>query len=395
MSNEIKRYYWLKLKDNFFDEDDIRLLKSRPNGEKYIVFLLQLRLKSINTEGKLLYKNMFPYDENMLSTITNTDIDVVRTAMQIFKNLGLVSILDDGTIYMNQVNELIGSESKWAKVKRNQRLKSKEDNVQSLSNKRPKNVLQEKETDKDIDLEKDIEKEKNQHHPESQNHNVVDGNNSNKNDLNNAIEIIKSSFIASVKKHPTATDLASMREILVIPLGVPLTYEARTKIIVDVITQVSHDFKAKYPKETINSFNYFSKPITKEFNLYTKNNSKIDNAKIGSPSKNEIETFFEEAWSMYPKKIGKNKITYSQKESLFKLGTYFLSCIERYLKFDNELILNGGWKEIQNGSTFFNSGYLEWTEESFKNRLNNPVKSMTEADKLLSHYHKYKEEGLL
>ena len=58
------------------------------------------------------------YDEKMLSTITNTNIDIVRSAVKIFTQLSLMEFADDKTIYMNEVNKMIGSETNWAEKKR-------------------------------------------------------------------------------------------------------------------------------------------------------------------------------------------------------------------------------------------------------------------------------------
>lgn len=147
-----KRYYWLKLKEDFFDEDTIVFIEEQPNGIVYSNFYLKLCLKSLKTDGKLIRlvgETLIPYDVKSLSKLTNVDIDVVQNAMILFERIGLIKILETGEIYLSQLENMVGSESNWAKLKRNQR--SKLDNVQSMSTK----CLPEKE----IDIEKDIEKE--------------------------------------------------------------------------------------------------------------------------------------------------------------------------------------------------------------------------------------------
>lgn len=152
-----KKFYWLKLKDDFFETEEIKLIENMENGKDYIIFLLKLRLKSINSDGLLNFKGIMPYNEKMLSTITNTNIDIVKSALEILQKLKLITIFDDGTIYMEQIKELIGSETHWATKKRQYRekLKDKEDNVLGLSSTCPSHVRQEKE----IEIEKDIDKE--------------------------------------------------------------------------------------------------------------------------------------------------------------------------------------------------------------------------------------------
>ena len=148
-----KKYYWLKLKRDFFKRHDIRIIESMPNGKYYILFYLKLLLESIDHEGKLRFSDTIPYNEQMLSVITNTNIDVVRAAMDIFKEVNMIDVFDDQTIYMAEVEKLIGSETKWAEKKRIQR--AKEDNVLALSSKCPieLEIDKEKEKKKDVDVE--------------------------------------------------------------------------------------------------------------------------------------------------------------------------------------------------------------------------------------------------
>ena len=121
------KFYWLKLKRDFFKRHDIRIIEEMPNGKDYILFYLKLLLESADHEGSLRFSDTIPYNEQMLSVVTNTNIDIVRSAMKLFLDLNMMSIYDDQTIYMNEVDKLIGSETKWAEKKRLQR--AKEDKV--------------------------------------------------------------------------------------------------------------------------------------------------------------------------------------------------------------------------------------------------------------------------
>ena len=113
-----KKYYWLKLDVNFFDREEIQIVESMPNGIKYTNFYMKLLLKSANSEGKLLFKGIVPYTDEMLATITRLDIDTVRSAIKIFVELGMVQILDDGALFMHEANAMVGCETEWAKKKR-------------------------------------------------------------------------------------------------------------------------------------------------------------------------------------------------------------------------------------------------------------------------------------
>ena len=118
---EHKRYYWLKLKRDFFKRHDVRIIEQMPNGKDYILFYLKMLLESIDHEGALRFNETIPYNEQMLSVITDTNIDIVKSAMKLFVELGMVEILEDSTIYMNEVQRLIGSESTAAERVRKHR----------------------------------------------------------------------------------------------------------------------------------------------------------------------------------------------------------------------------------------------------------------------------------
>ena len=64
-----KRYYWLKLKKDFFIRHDIRILEAMPNGTNYSLLYLKLMVESIDHEGYLRFSDKIPYTAEMLSTI--------------------------------------------------------------------------------------------------------------------------------------------------------------------------------------------------------------------------------------------------------------------------------------------------------------------------------------
>lgn len=146
-----KKYYWLKLKRDFFKRHDTRIIESMENGEKYLLFYLKLLVESIDHEGQLRFSDTIPYNDKMLSTITNTDIDIVRSAVKVFTELNMLELFDDGTLFMNQVQTMIGDETEWAEKKRLWREKQRQ--IEDKTKTKKDNVRQEKE----LDIEKDKE----------------------------------------------------------------------------------------------------------------------------------------------------------------------------------------------------------------------------------------------
>lgn len=156
MAEKDKKYFWLKLKRDFFKRHDIRIIESMPNGKDYILFYLKLLCESVDHNGNLRFSDNIPYNEDMLATITNTNVDIVRNAVNVFTELGMMEVMDDGTYYMTEVNKMIGSETYWAEQKRKQRSL---DNVQLLSNTSPtcpsKSQIKSKSKSKSIEKELD------------------------------------------------------------------------------------------------------------------------------------------------------------------------------------------------------------------------------------------------
>ena len=166
------KYYWLKLKKDFFHKHDVKIIEAMPYGKDYILFYLKLLCESTSHDGNLRFSEEIPYNEEMLSALTNTNIDIVRSAVKVLSSVKLMEMLDDGTYFMTKVNEMLGCETSWAEKKRVYREKQKqlsigqnEDNVlklsgqnEDLSDKRLENrdkILKKETISKDIVKKKD------------------------------------------------------------------------------------------------------------------------------------------------------------------------------------------------------------------------------------------------
>ena len=154
-----RKYYYLKLKENYFDDDSIVLLESMQDGVLYSNILLKLYLKSLKHGGRLQLDEDIPYTAQMIATITRQQIGTVERALQIFLKLGLVEVLDSGTFYMSNIELLIGQSSTEAERKRAARLQNKalsapRTKVGHLSDIRPPEI----ELEKEIEIKREIEK---------------------------------------------------------------------------------------------------------------------------------------------------------------------------------------------------------------------------------------------
>jgi predicted phage replisome organizer len=156
------KFYWLQLKEDFFDDDAIDWLEEQPNGKEYSLFYLKLCLKSLRSHGVLIRKvgNMLvPYDHVKLGELTKTNPDTVMVAMNLLIQIGLVHKLDNGELYLTQVEEMVGSKSKSAFKKQQQRL-TRKNTLLLEGGQEVDKCPPEEEIEEEIEIELEEEKEK-------------------------------------------------------------------------------------------------------------------------------------------------------------------------------------------------------------------------------------------
>ena len=149
-----RKYYYLKLKENYFDEDVIVLLENQPDGFLYSNILLKLYLKSLKNGGKLQLDENKPYTAQMIATITHQQVGTVERALRLFMELGLVEVLNDGAFYMSNIELLIGHSSTEGERKRRARMELQKI-PQAIADICPPEI----EIKKEIDIESEKERE--------------------------------------------------------------------------------------------------------------------------------------------------------------------------------------------------------------------------------------------
>ena len=157
-----KKYYYLRLKDNFFDSDELKILESMKDGYLYSNILLKLYLRSLKNDGKLVVNERIPYNAEMLASVTGHQVGTIKQALSMFKELGLIEVLENGAIYMLDIQNFIGKGSTEADRQRlYDRRISEERKQNKLTQSRNLEEICKKSTPEiEIELEKDIEIEK-------------------------------------------------------------------------------------------------------------------------------------------------------------------------------------------------------------------------------------------
>lgn len=115
----------MRLKQDFFETEEMIILESMQDGYLYSNILLKLYLRSLKRDGKLMFNDTIPYSAEVLATVTRHSVGTIEKAMDVFQKLGLVEVMDDGAIYMLQIQNFIGKSSTEAERKRRYRDKIK------------------------------------------------------------------------------------------------------------------------------------------------------------------------------------------------------------------------------------------------------------------------------
>lgn len=155
-----KRYYWLKLKNNWFNDKRIKKLRSVAGGDTYVIIYLKMQLLSLQNEGKLYFEGV---EDNFISELAldlDEDIENVQVTVSYLEKKGLIELVDVDEYLLTEVPGMIGSEVDSAqrvrKHRKNKALQGDKVNVPALH---CNGGVTKCNTEIDIDTEKDIEKE--------------------------------------------------------------------------------------------------------------------------------------------------------------------------------------------------------------------------------------------
>lgn len=118
-----KRYYWLKLKDDFFDERYIKALRKLPQGDSLVIVYLKMQLKTLKTDGVFRYESILPNCLSELALAIDESEEVTGLALEALVRFGVIERLDNDDLLLVKMQELIGSEGASAKRVREHREK--------------------------------------------------------------------------------------------------------------------------------------------------------------------------------------------------------------------------------------------------------------------------------
>lgn len=157
-----KKYFYLKFKEDYFNQDHIKVIEAMSNGYEYSLIILKLYLKALKWEGQLRINESIPYMADkidLLAGVLNHDPANVMHAINLAKDLGVIEILETGEIFMKDIHNFIGHGSTESERKAGYRKRLEEGKVKKrLPNKTKKGQCPgQVPPELELELEKDIE----------------------------------------------------------------------------------------------------------------------------------------------------------------------------------------------------------------------------------------------
>ena len=151
MVTENRRYYWLQLKDDFFNSKEMKLMRKLPGGEEITIIYLKMMLASLAEQGKLYFEGLAEDLAEELSLIIDEDPEAIRLTLMFLTKKKLLTTSDNYQFNLEQVPEMVGSETASTRRSRKHRETQKLLQCNTTATKGNGDI--------DIDIEKDIDTE--------------------------------------------------------------------------------------------------------------------------------------------------------------------------------------------------------------------------------------------
>ena len=357
-----KKYYWLKLKDNFFNQKEIKKLRKIAGGDTFTIIYLKMQLLSIKNGGILKFDGIESNLAEQLSYEIDEDVDNIQITLGFLTANKLIETLSNDTFLLPKAAESIGSESESAERVRRHRQKKLESSGEGdkplIEEPKPEPFSNAK-RQKMFRAKKNCEKK--QHIPFIEdyinkkryngNYYIVLQRDKYKCVMCNEIENLCVHHIDGYNENVTDT----------------VTKNSNENQLITLCRKCHSNIHAgrKIDEDILNSIGYYD--ISEEYNSNVTLPSNVtvttSNTEIDIDKEKEIyKEMCNEIWSAYPVKKGK-AIAFKKLPNLLKKYSKeeLIQCIERYKK----EFKNNDYTYMAHGSTFFNGKYEDYLDENY------------------------------
>ena len=217
-----KKYYWFKMKTDFFENMSIKLLKKQKKGDQLVLLFQKVILYSLKTDGYLYYKKLMPTFHEELALAINEKPNIIKDLITYLINFDALEMVDENTYFIKLLDDCIGSETDSARRMRNSRASHCDKNVDNCS----------PEIEKEIDIDIESDKKREEGSSSAFSFEKKSGKTSslqkNKSDKNNSNNVDISRFI-----NPDAPRNKEMEEFLKKALSAQLVYVPKKESLKD------------------------------------------------------------------------------------------------------------------------------------------------------------------
>lgn len=153
-----KRYFWLKLKDDFFSQKEIKMLRRISGGDTFTIIYLKILLLSIKNDGKVYFDGVASNMVEEIALEIDEEAENVQITFNYLQQKGLLIFNSDDEVELSNIHSMIGSET--AAASRMRKSRSKKEIEEKRNNVTPQlhhsYTEIEKEIEKEIEINKDI-----------------------------------------------------------------------------------------------------------------------------------------------------------------------------------------------------------------------------------------------
>lgn len=159
MAKENKRYYWIQLNQEFFYSKEMKLLRKIAGGDTHTIIYLKMMLVSLENNGKIFYDGLADNLAEEISLLIDESVEDIKITLMFLEAKGLLTKLSDREYILEQVPEMVGSETASTRRSRKYREELKALQCNTIATNCNRDI--EIEIEKELDIETEIEKKEN------------------------------------------------------------------------------------------------------------------------------------------------------------------------------------------------------------------------------------------
>ena len=156
MANVNKRYYWIQLAQDFFKSKEMKLLRKIAGGDTHTIIYLKMMLMSLEDGGRIFFDGVADNLAEEIALVIDEAVEDIKITLIFLESKGLLTRNSDREYFLEQVPEMVGSETAGARRVRKHREQQKA--LQCNTGETKCNGDIEIDTEKDKDIKKDKQK---------------------------------------------------------------------------------------------------------------------------------------------------------------------------------------------------------------------------------------------